>query len=91
MLVFRRPLRYGYLGRRSRSGQRSRSSGVGWHHDLRGWRSIPERCLGPDRVVMTTPALDDDLGLAERVEDLSVEQLVPEAGVEAFDKAILPR
>ena len=29
-------------------------------------------------VVVPTPALDDDLGLLERVEDLAVEQLVPE-------------
>ena len=28
--------------------------------------------------VVPTPALDDDLGLLERVEDLAVEQLVPE-------------
>jgi hypothetical protein len=31
-----------------------------------------------DRVVVPTPALDDDLGLLERGEDLAVEQLVPE-------------
>ncbi len=29
-------------------------------------------------VVVPTPALDDDLGLLERGEDLAVEQLVPE-------------
>jgi hypothetical protein len=29
-------------------------------------------------VVVPTPALDGDLGLLERVEDLAVEQLVPE-------------
>ena len=27
---------------------------------------------------MATPALDDDLGFLERIEDLAVEQLVPE-------------
>jgi hypothetical protein len=32
----------------------------------------------PDRVVVPAPALDDDLGFLERVEDLAVEQLVPE-------------
>ena len=32
---------------------------------------------------MTAPALDDNLRLAESVEDLAVEQLVPEPGIEA--------
>ena len=39
--------------------------------------------MGPDRVVMATPALDDDLGFTERIEDFAVEQLIPKAGVEA--------
>jgi len=37
------------------------------------------------------PAFDDDLGFAQRVEDLAVEQLVAQAGVEALDEPILPR
>src|SRR4029077_6621268 len=32
----------------------------------------------------------DDLGLAQTVEDLAVEQLVAKAGVEAFNVAVLP-
>src|SRR5262249_48618613 len=36
-------------------------------------------------------ALDDDLGLAQSVEDLAVEQLIAKAGVEALDVAVLPR
>src|SRR3954463_5356351 len=40
---------------------------------------------------MPAPALDDDLRLVESVEDLAVEQLVPEPGIEALDIAILPR
>src|SRR5207247_11111955 len=35
--------------------------------------------------------LDDDLGLAQSVEDLAVEQLIAKAGVEALDVAVLPR
>ena len=46
--------------------------------------------MGPDGVVVTTPALDDDLRLAQGVEDLAIEQLVPEAGIEALDVAVLP-
>ena len=47
--------------------------------------------MGPDRVVVASPALDNDLGLAQAVEDLAVEQLIAKAGVEAFDVAVLPR
>jgi hypothetical protein len=38
---------------------------------------------------MATPAPDDDLSLAERVEDFPVEQLVSEAAVEAVVQAKL--
>src|SRR3954468_5839 len=41
-------------------------------------------------VVVPSPALDHDLGLAQAVEDLAVEQLVAEPGVEALDEAVLP-
>ena len=40
---------------------------------------------------MPPPALDHDLRLSERVEDFAIEELVPQAGVEALDKAVLPR
>ena len=39
---------------------------------------------------MASPALDDDLGLAQSVEDLAVEQLIAKAGVEALDVAVRP-
>jgi hypothetical protein len=45
---------------------------------------------GPDRVVVASPALDDDLGLAQTVEDLAVEQLIAKASVEALAVAVLP-
>jgi len=45
----------------------------------------------PDRVVVAPPVLDDDLGLAQGVEDFTVERLVAEASVEALDVAVLPR
>src|SRR4051812_1319485 len=47
--------------------------------------------MRPDGVVMPAPALDDDLRLAKSVEDLAVEQFVPQPGIEALDIAILPR
>jgi hypothetical protein len=38
----------------------------------------------PSRVVVAPPALDDDLGLAESVEDFAVEQLIAQASVGAL-------
>ena len=39
---------------------------------------------------MLAPALDDDLGLFERVEDFAIEQFVAELGVEPLAIAVLP-
>src|SRR6476660_8948546 len=47
--------------------------------------------MRPDRIVMAPPAFDDDLSFSEGVEDLAIEQLIAEAGVEALDVAVLPR
>ena len=38
--------------------------------------------MRPDRVVVATPAFDEDLGLAQRGEDLAVQQLISELAVE---------
>ena len=35
--------------------------------------------MRPNGVVVTSPALDDDLGFPQRIEDLSVEQFIPQA------------
>jgi hypothetical protein len=35
--------------------------------------------MGPDGVVVSAPALDDDLGFVQGVEDLAVEQFVAQA------------
>ena len=42
-------------------------------------------------VVVFPPLFDQDLGLSQAVEDLSVKEFVPEAGVEAFAVPVLPR
>ena len=39
---------------------------------------------------MSSPTPDDDLGFPHRIEDLPVEQLVPELAIERFIVAILP-
>ena len=46
--------------------------------------------MGPDRIVMTAPSLDENLSLVERRELLTFKQLVTELGVEALAIAILP-
>ena len=43
------------------------------------------------RIVEAPPAFHDDAGFGEGVEDLAIEKLVAEAGVEALDISILPR
>jgi hypothetical protein len=45
----------------------------------------------PDGIVVAPPALDDDLSLPQGVENLSIEQFVTQACVEALDVAVLPR
>src|SRR5262249_44210862 len=47
--------------------------------------------MRPDSVVVPSPTLDDDLGFAQRIEDLAAEKLIAQARAEAFDKAVLPR
>ena len=46
--------------------------------------------MRPDRIVVTSPALDDDLGLSQREEDFAIQQFIPQTGVEALDEAVLP-
>jgi hypothetical protein len=40
---------------------------------------------------MPAPALDNDLRLAQRVEDFAVEQFVAQARIETLDESVLPR
>ena len=54
------------------------------------WRPIAECTVRPERVVLMSPALDQDLGLKQRIEDLAIEKLSAEFPIERFDIAILP-
>ena len=47
--------------------------------------------MGSDRIVQAPPLLDEDNGLRQRVEDLAVQELVPQLAVEALVVAVLPR
>jgi hypothetical protein len=65
-------------------------SSVYWHDGFRSRRPISQGAVRPFRVVVFSPAFDDYLGFSERVEDLPVQQFVPEPSIEALDVAILP-
>jgi hypothetical protein len=43
----------------------------------------------PDRVEVAPPALDNDLGLPQSVEDFTIEQFIAQACVEALDVSVL--
>ena len=70
---------------------RSRPCGESWHEHLRGGSPVADRRMRPDSVVVPPPALDDDLGLAQGVEDLAVKQLVAQPGIKTLDEPVLPR
>ena len=46
--------------------------------------------MGPPRVVLHPPLLDHDLRLLQRVENLSIQALVPQLPIEALTVAVLP-
>ena len=47
--------------------------------------------MRPDVVGLVSPAFDQHLGFQDRLEDLSVEQLVTEFPIERFNVPVLPR
>lgn len=47
--------------------------------------------MGPHRVVVDPPALDDPPGLRERNEDIFVEAFIPQLPVEGFHESVLNR
>src|SRR5919112_873160 len=62
--------------------------GEGGQDHLGCRRAVAERGVRADVVVVPPPALDHDLRLAQAVEDLAVEQLVPELPVERLAVAV---
>ncbi len=57
---------------------------------LWGWRAVTQSTVWSNGVVVPPPLLDDDLRLLQAVEDLPVEQFIPEAGIEGLAVAVLP-
>jgi hypothetical protein len=54
------------------------------HDDFRCWRSVSQGAGRPDCFVVAAQFLDQDLGLAQGVEDLSVEERMAKSVSEAF-------
>ena len=63
---------------------------IHWDDAFRGRRALAKGAVWANSVVVDTPLLDDDPGFADGVEDLAVEQFVPEPRVEALDVAVFP-
>src|SRR3982751_2237172 len=58
---------------------------------LRRGRSILQRGVRSDGVVVMAPLTDHNLGFLQTVEDLTVEQLIAQLAVEGLAVAVLPR
>jgi hypothetical protein len=61
------------------------------HHAFGRRRTVAQGSVRSNCVEVVPPAFDQDLGFAQRVEDLAVEQLISEAGIEALTIAVFPR
>jgi len=61
------------------------------HHAFGRRRTVAQGAVRSDCVEVVPPAFDQDLGFSQRVEDLAVEQLISEAGIEALTIAVFPR
>lgn len=54
------------------------------------WWSITKSTVRPDRIVLSSPHLDHDLCLLQRIEDLSCKQLISHLPIERLNVSILP-
>src|SRR5271155_4764951 len=73
------------LARPERSGGRASSN------RLRCRRAIPQAAMRTDRVVVLTPHLDQHLRFRQTVEDLPIQQFIPQLSIEALNVSIFPR
>ena len=55
------------------------------------WWTVSQCAVRPDRIVVATPFLDEDLGLTQAVEGLTIQKFVSEPCVEALAVAVFPR
>ena len=63
---------------------------VYWDDGFRGWRAVAQSTVWSDGVVVSPPLFDDDLCFPEGIEDLPVEQFIPEAGIETLTISVFP-
>ena len=49
-----------------------------------GWWAVAQSTMWSFRVVLFPPLFDQDLCLTQAVEDFTVQELIPESGIEAF-------
>ena len=75
--------------RRPRSRPRRRRAGRPRLYRRRG--SVPQGTVWPHVVILLPPPLGQDSCLQYRIEDLAVQELVPQLPVEALDIAVFPR
>ena len=71
-------------------GLRNRFWGKKWITGPRRRGPVPERSVGPHRVVLLPPLPDHDLGLLQRVEDLPVQAFLPQLSIETLAIPVLP-
>src|SRR5205814_8991985 len=90
MLAYPTSRRLCERGRRSGSQARRRPRGERWYENFRSRRPIAQGLVWADGIVVTPPALDHDLSLLQRIEDLPVQEFVAQARVEALDVTVLP-
>jgi len=58
---------------------------------FRRWWTVSQRAVRSDSIVVAAPSFDQNLSLPQRVEDLAVQQFVPESCVKALAVTVLPR
>lgn len=58
--------------------------------DFRRWRAVAKRAIRPPPVVLVPPTLDQNLGILQCVEDLPVQEFIPQLTVEALEVSVLP-
>src|SRR5277367_5427182 len=62
-----------------------------WNDRLRRRWLIAQRRVRPLRVVFHTPSFRQNLCLLQRIEDLSVQKLIPQLAIEALAVPVFPR
>ena len=51
---------------------------VYWDDAFGCWWMVSQCAVRPDRIIVATPFLDEDLGLTQAVENLTIQKFVPE-------------